>query len=178
MTFYNFIKNKNIERRGFTLMEVLVSMSIFVILTLAILTVHTQVLHTSQQTLAYNRIQQEAQLIVDYDYNGYSSPVTNPEDELALEDLTGSTYVFSLSGDSLVVSVDGGDQQPIPSQYVNVSDINFYIEPTSSPFNIDTPPETQPRVTMVITFTSSKADQTASLTVQQTVPQRSGGIVE
>ena len=171
-------------------MEVLVSMSIFVILTLAILTVHTQVLHTSQQTLAYNRIQQEAQLImevmakkirtsrVDYDYNGYSSPVTNPEDELALEDLTGSTYVFSLSGDSLVVSVDGGDQQPIPSQYVNVSDINFYIEPTSSPFNIDTPPETQPRVTMVITFTSSKADQTASLTVQQTVPQRSGGIVE
>ena len=172
---------------GFTLMEMLVATSIFVILTLGILTIHTTVLKNTQKTLAYNKIQQDAQVTmesiakkirtsrVDYDY--YTA-INNPVTELALTDLTGTNYVFALSGASLTVSVDGNDPQAIPARTVEITDLKFYIQPTTFPFNINFPPETQPRVTMVVTFTSSKGAQMASLTVQQTVPQRSGGVVE
>ena len=207
---FNINKKNNIlkKQRGFTLMEVLVSMSIFVIVMLASFTIYAAILKASQRTTAYTRIQQEAQLImevlakkirttrVDYQYyadkydinlkdgNIYNEVIgENGEKELALIDSSDIDYLFATSTDALVISskaageTDYGTPVAIPSQLVKIDSIKFFIQPLSYPFDINTPPVTQPRVTMVITFRSTKGAQTASFTVEQTVPQRSGGEV-
>ena len=192
----SFIKQNLKSNSGFTLMEILISMSIFVIFTLAILSIHSFTLRASQKTLAANRIQGEAQLImeslakkirtsrVNYDYSGYAGGIGSYEEELSIVDLSDTEYVFFLEDESLKVkikesgAVEYNDPYAIPTTLVSVDVLKFIIQPTTSPFDIDTPPETQPRVTMVITFSSIKAGQTASLTVQQTIPQLSGGVLE
>ncbi|MDD5290336.1 MAG: prepilin-type N-terminal cleavage/methylation domain-containing protein [Patescibacteria group bacterium] len=197
------------QYKGFTLMEVLVAMSIFIIVALASLTVYAAILKASQKTTAYTRIQQEAQLImgvlakkirtsrVNYQYyadkydialkteNIYNDVINDDgEKELALVDAAGTNYLFATSTDSLTVSSkasgedDYGEAVAIPSQLVEIRDLIFIIQPLSYPFDINLPPVSQPRVTIVITFASSKGAQTASFTVEETVPQRSGGVVE
>lgn len=179
------------SQRGFTLMEVLVSTSIFVLATLAVLSIYSTTLKAGQKTTALTRVQKEAQLImevlakkirtsrVDYSYTGY--PISNPEDELALTDLVDDDYVFKQSGNYIVVSVNGGDDKIIPASNVYITDLKFYINPETDPFLliqqfeeglIDYLP--QPYVTVVMTVSSTQAAQAASLVVQQTVPQRSG----
>ncbi|MFH1610920.1 MAG: prepilin-type N-terminal cleavage/methylation domain-containing protein [Patescibacteria group bacterium] len=187
---------KQKQLQGFTLMEILISMSIFVIFTLAILSIHSFTLRASQKTLAANRIQGEAQLImeslakkirtsrVNYDYSGYAGGIGSYEEELSVVDLSDTEYVFFLEDDSLKVkikesgAVEYNDAYAIPTVIVSIDVLKFIIQPTTFPFDIDTPPETQPRVTIVATFSSTRAGQTASLTVQQTIPQLSGGIVD
>ena len=185
------MKEKKQKQCGFTLMEVLVSMSIFAIFTLAILSIHSVVLNASQNTLAENRVQQESQFIMDvlakkirtsrvdyyyYDENG--NIADNPQTELALTDLAGVDYIFSLVDGSLMISVDGDEPQPIPAENTQIESINFYIYPTTFPFSLDSPPETQPRVTVVMTASAEKGKGSSNITLQQTMPQLSGGVIE
>jgi prepilin-type N-terminal cleavage/methylation domain-containing protein len=207
-------KFKQLKSSGFTLMEVMVAMSIFIIVALASLTIYAAILRASQRTTAVTRIQQEAQLImevlakkirtsrVNYQYysaihtdrpmgtqGNYNEVIGNPdigdpEPVLALTDSSNTDYLFSVHNNSLFIQSKGSTDQywttekEIPSQLVGIESLNFLIKPLRYPFDINNPPETQPRVTFAITFTASKGTQTASFTVQQTVPQRSGGIVE
>jgi len=159
-------------------MELLVATSIFVIIALASLSIYVATLRASQKSLALTRVQQEAQLImqvlakkirtshVNYDYSGYVKPIINPEDELALTDLAGDTYVFKKTGASAAVSVNGAADKNISADNVIVTDLKFFINPTANPFIT--------YVTVILTLSSIKASQSATLTIQQTVPQRSG----
>jgi len=171
-------------------MEALVATGIFAILVLMVLGIYSSILVSSQQTISLTKIQQEAQLImqvlakkirtsrVNYDYVGYTNPITNPETNLALVDLLNDEYVFSLSGGKLVVSVNGSADKQISSNSVNVDDLKFYFNPTTNPFvSLDNPPDSEPYVTIVLTISSSKGRQSNNLVIQQTIPQRSGGVV-
>jgi len=187
----NFIiqfRNIKIRQNGFTLMEMLVATSIFVLVAVSSLSIYTAALRASQKTTALVRIQQETQLImgllakkirtslVDYDYTGYNTPLVNPEDKLALIDLLGDTYVFKKSGDTLTVSINDSEDKIILADYVTLDDLDFYISPTTNPFaSLDEPPSSNPYVTIVMSVSSVKGQQIASLILQQTVPQRSGG---
>ena len=175
------------NQQGFSLMELLVATSIFVIIALASLSIYVATLRASQKSLALTRVQQEAQLImqvlakkirtshVNYDYSGYVKPIINPEDELALTDLAGDTYVFKKTGASAAVSVNGAADKNISADNVIVTDLKFFINPTANPFvTLDEPPNSTPYVTVILTLSSIKASQSATLTIQQTVPQRSG----
>jgi hypothetical protein len=103
---------------------------------------------------------------------------------LALTDLSNNNYLFSVAGDSLTIQTKAAGENiygtaiPLPSELVKINSLVFFIQPLAFPFDINLAPATQPRVTMVITFSATKGTQSASFTVQQTVPQRSGGIVE
>ena len=77
-----------------------------------------------------------------------------------------------------MVSVGGGTVQPIPAENTQIESVNFYIYPTNFPFSLDSPPETQPRVTVVMTAGSEKGKGASTITLQQTMPQLSGGVVE
>jgi len=181
-------KKKNINNeKGFSLMELLVATSIFVIIALASLSIYSATLRASQKSLALTRIQQEAQLImqvlakkirnshVNYNYSGYTKPLFNPEEELALTDLVQDNYVFKKNGSKITVAVNGGADVNISADTVEINDLKFYINPTANPFvSLDEPPSSAPYVTIVLTLSSTKAGQSASLTIQETVPQRSG----
>lgn len=189
----NIIYNKNKRKNaGFTLMEVLIATSVFVLVALASLSIYVATLKASQKTIALTRIQQESQLIMGVlakkirtsrvNYNYYvGGPSASGEDELAVTDLAGDEYVFALDTDNNSLSVevnDSGNPQDIPAENVSIDDVAFFINPTDDPFiTLDAPPSSQPYVTIVMTISSSKGKYSASLTIQQTVPQRSGGIV-
>ena len=181
---------------GFTLMEVIVSMSIFVLVVTASLSIYSATLRAGQKTTTLIRIQQEAQIImsllakkirmsrVNYSYTGYSS-ISNPEETLALIDLLDDEYYFKNIDSALAVAINPGDPEDdedynmIPASNVSITDLEFYISPTSNPFlSLDTPPSSQPYVTIVITLTSIKGQANESLVIQQTIPQRSGGVID
>ncbi|MBU4360305.1 prepilin-type N-terminal cleavage/methylation domain-containing protein [Patescibacteria group bacterium] len=173
---------------GFTLMEVLVATSIFAIISLASLSIYTAILTSGQKTTALTRIQSETQFIMQVlakkvrtsrvDYNYYEThPINNTtgNNDLVLIDNVGDEFIFSLDeiNSTIKVSVNDGAEKIIPSANVNIDDLKFYINPTNNPYSLDAPPSSQPYVTIVMTVSSSKGRQSASLTVQQTVPQRS-----
>lgn len=188
------IKNKSLEQHGFTLMEVLVSISIFVLIALSSLSIYSAILKASQKTTVLVRVQREAQFIMavlakkirtsrvdySYNYNADGDPgINNEEDELALTDLLNDNYVFKQLGNSLAVSVNGGVDKIIPATNIQITDLQFYINPIENPFtSLDEPPSSQPYVTVVMTVSSTQTGQNDSLVVQQTVPQRSGGIIQ
>lgn len=175
------------NNQGFTLMEVLMATSIFAIISLASLSIYTTVLTSGQKTTALTRIQQETQFImqvlskkirtarVNYDYVAYNPAISNPTNELSLIDAVGDEFVFSLDKTNLTikVAVNGGEEKIIPSGNVNIDDLKFYINPTTNPYSLDAPPSSQPYVTIVMTVSARQGRQSANLTVQQTVPQRS-----
>ena len=177
-----------VDGSGFTLMEVLVATSIFAIISLASLSIYTAILKAGQKTTALTRIQKESQFImqvlakkirtsrVNYDYLGYNPEVVNPEQELSLIDNVGDEFVFSLDeiNKVLKVSVNSGDEKIIPASNVDLDALNFYINPLTNPYSLDSPPNSQPYVTIVMEISSSKGAQNESLIIQQTVPQRSG----
>jgi prepilin-type N-terminal cleavage/methylation domain-containing protein len=194
-------KTKN-QQSGFTLMEMLISMSIFVLITMSVLSIHTTILHNSQQVLVYNRVQQESQYImqflakkirtsrVNYDYTDYQSQILDSGADrietsaLSIIDAADTEFVFFLDEATNSIKTkakeDGGEyssDKTLTSSDVDIQKLTFLIEPKEYPFSIDEPPETQPRVTMVMSFGSSKAQKTKTLTIQQTVSQLSGGVI-
>ena len=168
-------------------MEVLIATSIFAIISLASLSIYTAILKSGQKTTALTRIQQETQFImqvlakkvrtanVNYDYADYLPAISNPIQELSLIDAIGDEFVFSLDeiNSTIKVSVNSGEEKIIPSSSVSIDELNFYINPTANPYSLDAPPSSQPYITIVMTVSSSKGSQNASLKIQQTVPQRS-----
>jgi len=180
-------------RDGFTLMELIISMGIFVIVALAALSIYIALLRVGQRTTALTRVQQEAQFVmsliakkirtsrVDYSYSAYQggTDLINGETELALIDLLDDEYVFKLSGDSITISINNGIERNVPATNISIVDLKFYINPSTNPFvSLEEPPSSQPYVTLVMEVSSSKGAQTASLIIQQTIPQRSGGVVQ
>ena len=70
--------------------------------------------------------------------------------------------------------VNSGLPSAMTSEAVAVTALNFFISPETNPFVTGFPPVTQPRVTIVLSLTSTQTGQTARATIQQTVPQRGG----
>ncbi len=190
------IKKLKTEEKGFTLMEVLVSASVFVIIVIAALSVYSSVLKANQKTIALTRVQREIQFtiqvlskkirtsVVKYSY--YDGVSGEPGDAgevtiLVLTDAVGDDYYFKQINGGLGVAVNAtspeedGEYMEIPAENVTIENLSFYINPTSQPFSLDAPPSSQPYVMLVLEVTSSQALQTASLNIQQVVPQRSGG---
>jgi prepilin-type N-terminal cleavage/methylation domain-containing protein len=178
------MKSRNKDfKLGFTLMEMVVSVGIFSIVSVASLSIYISMLRVSQNTTALTRIQQESQLImqvlskkirtsrVDYDYYGTVNP--SGETDLVLVDSLGDTYTFALSGKTLTVAVNAGDAKEIPADNVDIDDLVFFINPLTNPYSLDEPPSSQPYVTVVMEISSIKGKGSASLNIQQTIPQRS-----
>lgn len=163
-------------------MEVLVSLSVFVIATMAIFSIYIATLKASQKTTALTRVQNEAQFImevlvkkirtsiVDYSVT-YNS---NGDSELFLIDAAGDNYAFKHSGNLITVSVNGGPEKAMPASNINITDLVFYVVPITNPFSLHVPPSTQPRVTLIMKVASTQVNQSANITVQQSVPQRTG----
>ncbi|HPA25164.1 MAG TPA: prepilin-type N-terminal cleavage/methylation domain-containing protein [bacterium] len=178
-------KNLNLNNDGFTLVELLVSTSIFVIVALASLSIYAQTLKVSRKTLALTKVQTEAQFVMQVlakkirtshlNYAYYAQPVVNPKLELALTDLLGDDYLFKIATGVLTVKVNNGEEKIIPADNIVINDLKFFINPTSNPFTtLDIPPTSHPYITVVMDVSASKAGQTANLIIQQTIPQRSG----
>jgi type II secretory pathway pseudopilin PulG len=182
---------KNIKQQtGFTLMEVVVATGIFVIMVMVTLGIFSSVLKAQQDTVAQTRLEREAQLImetivksirssrVDYDeYSSIDGSVPQPTSTLILINSSDQRIRYQLNPTNQTLDVENsGVTNPMTSDSVLVTDLDFFVLPADDPFiNWGEAPDTQPRVTIVLTLYSSQSKETAQATIQQTVPQRGGG---
>jgi len=136
---------------GFTLMEVLVSLSIFAIVSVAVITMFSTSLRIEQRGSAYRGLQQNGLYIMELlgkeirngriDYISYGGTVSNPVDALHLI-YRGSTDLdeeisldTSTTPDSIILrrenpSLPGSyNEATLTNTEVNVDSLTFYITP-------------------------------------------------
>ena len=173
--------------RGFTLTEMLVSVSIFLIFTTISLGIYTSTVRAEKKSLSLARVQQEAQFVMEFlakmirtseiDYAAYpGGAIPSATTQLILRNASGDQYVFNYvpSAKAITVSVNGQPSRQISSTLISVTDLNYYITPATTPYQGEgQPPTGQPRATTVMRFSSTLSNQQAQMLVQQTVPQRS-----
>lgn len=192
----NLFSRKN-QLRGFTLLEMIVALGVFIILFTLTLGIYAYSLRAERRALQMSKLQREAQLIMELvakkirssriDYNYYSGYVdtVNGEDYLALLDSSNEATIFRASTvNGLEVCItDCGDFaspnddnfNPIPSAETDIENLVFFIEPESSPFSIDAPPSEFPRVTLAMDLVNNYGGERYLIHLQQTIPQRLAG---
>lgn len=175
-----------VDKKGFTLIEMLVSVSIFAIFSVSIIGIYVAALRASRQTIYLSQSQQEAQLImsvlakkirfsqIDYQYYESHGGMQDYESRLALVDPDGTQYLFSAYNDNLYV-VNAGQATAIPSGRINIESLDFVIKPHTDPFSLSAAPTEQPRVTMAMSISARNASNLPQIIIQQTVPQRISG---
>ena len=175
------------QPRGFTLVELLVSMSIFVTIGVLTLGIFTQSLRSQRKSLVKAQIQRESQLIMEtmtkkirtsiVDYDEYVGPINNPASTLYLRDANNDSVAFRKSqNNALEVSFNGGSFKQFTAQSVLITNLDFFIEPVADPFvKRGYLPSDQPRVIISVVFASADPITPSSVLVEQLVPQRSAG---
>ena len=179
------------------MLELLVAMGVFMVLGTLALGIYTYTLKAESRAVQTAAIQSEAQLImevitkrvrsarVDYQwYDSYDSPgiLDTPETKLALRDKNNNLIVFKLLNQSINACVTSNcavdtDFAAISTASMPVTDLRFFIYPDANPFSMNEPPTESPRVTIVLELSYTVGVRTSKLTIEQTVPQRLGGVL-
>ncbi|HKL17091.1 MAG TPA: prepilin-type N-terminal cleavage/methylation domain-containing protein [Patescibacteria group bacterium] len=196
-------KNFN-NKESFTLIELMVSLSILVLVILAAMAIYLRVIGTRSKTLGQLNIQEDGQFLmtliskdirssqIDYDnygndcdaIEGASTAINN----LCLKRISsGEEIVYKKGTTNEGIDVlercqapdcdsnDDSDFKAITMTQINVSRLNFYIRPASDPFEAGSVDYVHPRATIVLRLESLvEKDPPSPLLLQQTVPQRYG----
>lgn len=193
------------SQTGFTLLEMTVALSVFLILFTLTLGVYSNTLKAERNAVQISKLQKEAQLVmeliakkirtnkVNYDFYEYANGQVRPleadgETLLALMDETNTyptIFRFNSTDNSIEVCTAncGTDDLhlstnnfvAIPAADVIINSLTFYINPDENPFNNPTSEPAYPKVTIVAELTHTYAGATKNLIIQQTVPQRLPG---
>jgi type II secretory pathway pseudopilin PulG len=184
--------NKHKNNQGFTLLEMTVSLGVFIILFTLTLGIYSQSIRAEQRTIQISKLQREAQLVmevlakkvrsskVDYEYYGGTVDTVNGEADLALLDKSGNQTVFRLGGGSISVCLEdcsgSGVFTSIPSSDITITSLTFFVTPAVNPFSLHAPPAEFPKITIVVNLQNTVGTNTRDLLIQQTIPQRLAGI--
>jgi type II secretory pathway pseudopilin PulG len=164
-------------------MEMVIVLGIFSIATTYALAIFTQSNTVQKRTANIQRSTSDARYVlevmarefrmgsVDYDYSGYTTPLTSPEDELALLDDNNSPVIFrkALSLGRQAVQVCYGSVNCVSNEWLDITPTNikvkqlsFYISPVQDPFTWQTgtgyDSDLQPRVTIILETESNITD--------------------
>ena len=137
------------KNKGFTLLEIVVVLAIFSLLTTIIVDVYLLALRAQRQTsfqqLSLSSARYVTEVIakeirksdLNYNYSGYQNGgLTSPVGFLALLDQDGNEVVFSTNAQGAVVLTTGGQNYLLTNpDDLTVTTFNFYIQPLRSPFN-------------------------------------------
>ncbi len=174
---------------GFTLLELLVAMAVFMIIATAALGIYSFSLKAYQRSIEASRMQGEMVLIMEVltkrirssqvNYTWYGGSVDCPQDPkecstLALIDQDGVNYFIRAENGNVEIDAGGtGTYRVFNSSRVAVTGLRFSIFPVNNPFSPSTPPTSQPRVVVNLTVTPKGKIEPVQV-IEQSVPQRSG----
>ncbi len=197
-------KNKNNKKnsnpKAFTLIELMVSLSILVLVILAAMAIYLRVIGTREKTVGQLNIQEDGQFVmtviakdiranqIDYDnYGGYCDPIVDSNtavEQLCLKNISETEeiiYKTAIQGDIGVIqrcqsaNCTDEDFSTISMSKLEVQRFDVYIKPASEPFTAGSIEYTHPRATVVLKLKSLlEKDPPSPLVLQQTVPQRYG----
>ncbi len=164
---------------GFTLVELIVSMAIFVTALSAISTIFMYYNRIQRTTEAVSDVQTDARFALEviaqrirrssiyYSSSQYGGSISsNPQDVLVLQDSEENQTWFRRNTDAsrgyIEMSENGSDWVNLTPPDVSVDILKFYISPTQDPFLSNPTTNIQPKVTVVM-VTSSTSANTESL---------------
>lgn len=139
--------NKKSQRSGFTLLEVIVVVALFAILVIVVVDVYLLALRAQRQTSYRQKALSSARTVIetiarsvrtseiDYSFN-YGAPsggIVNPESSLALIDQTGQKVQYILDNGRVKINTPNGLYLLTDSTEIQVVNLDFYINPTTSP---------------------------------------------
>jgi len=186
--------------KGFTLIELIVSLGILILIILSAMGIYLRVIGTREQSLGDLNIQEEGQYIMglivkdiragQIDYGNYGV-INPPENKLFLTNYLGNQIRYRVSpltpieNGSCAISrctlekCEASDCS-ISSNYeeitmtdISLERLDFYINPVSDPFTAGSESYSHPYVTIVLGLKSlTQSSTTAKIVLQQTVSQR------
>lgn len=183
-------------QKGFTLVEILVSMSIFAIVSVVVADLFviaskaqrrarsSQILQTEVQSTMSNLVDRVRIGTIDYD--AYGGVITsNPQDKMAFIDEQGNNVIVKKasgaecpdadSSPCLALSMNGAAFSPVSPSGTKVNSLQIYLDPVESPLAQDAGSfkfNVQPRVTIVLGLESVAADSGEPVFIQTTVSTR------
>lgn len=179
------------SQSGFTLVELLVSVAIFVTAVTAVSAIFTYANRSQRTTRAVTDMQSDARFSlevmaqhirrgsIDYSASVYGGSIaSNPQDVLVLLDTAGNQVWFRRNADGsrgvVEMSEDGSTWVELTPPSVSVDVLRFYLTPVTDPFGLNPATNQQPRVTVTMA-TSSTATGVETLLptyIQTTVTSR------
>ena len=200
---FEFFGHVGVDRRGVTLMELLVVLGIFTLTTSMATSIFLQANQVQRRVLSVTAAQADIRFAleamvrevrsggVDYDfYENTMGGVPIPSDRLVSTNPFGQREEFFIESSPTVcselvqkciaLSLDGGVPQPLTSRAIDIEQLIFYISPSVDPFTLDKgfgvyKSDLQPTVTIFIKgrTTNPKASENITLSAQTTVTVRS-----
>ncbi|HLD28560.1 MAG TPA: prepilin-type N-terminal cleavage/methylation domain-containing protein [Patescibacteria group bacterium] len=184
-------KDKSVLHSGFTLVEILVAISVFAIASVVIAGIFLNITGLQQNTASTQRLQNDARYILEKIAREVRSreidyPLSNPQTYVYFrkDELGGYLYVcfdsannnlkyyVSPTGDSTNCIVSG---EPINASDVKVNNVQFYVQPTAEDQWGEVPATNiQPRVTILLELENRNINERYKevLTVQTTVSSK------
>ena len=190
------------RQRGFTLVEMMVAVTVFATASVIITDLFLSFNRTQRRAQSSQAIQNDARVLManivdkirssEIDYSVYTPTVANPETELFLVANDGTNYVIrrsdtvfsntvcpsAASTPCLEISADGGSTySPMTSERLKVIGVQFYIAPIESPTvqsGGNFTYNVQPRVTFTLGLqgVTSQAAEQGTTFIQTTVSSR------
>ena len=159
---------------GFTLVEMLVSIAIFVTSITSISAIFMYANRSQRATEAISEVQSDARFAmevmaqqirrgsVDYSSSEYGGEIdSNPQDVLVLRDSANNQIWFKRAlseGRGIIqMSEDGNTWYDISPSDINVNLLKFYIFPLTNPFLQSSISNNQPLVTIIMSTSSNEA---------------------
>lgn len=169
---------------GFTLIEMLVSISITAMAIVGATGIYLRIIGTREKTLGQLNIQGDGQYLMSLmvkdiranriDYSDYSSPIVNPVGELSLLNSSDNQIKYRVNPDTPVENgaclaasgrctlqrcentdcTDDNNFQTITMVNVSIERLDFYILPTTNPFVAGSSTYTHPRATIILKLKS------------------------
>lgn len=167
------MKKEKKNEAGYTLIEMIVSVGIFAIVSVLIAQLFVVFSQTQQKSTIQQQIQSDARVVLaqisdrirsgTIDYASYGGTISSPTDQLYLIDENGISVLIEKSSSPtecpsaqsvpcLVISENGGTPTPMSSDKFTVDVVQFYIDPSTDP-EPSSGPDIQPRVTMTLGIT-------------------------
>jgi prepilin-type N-terminal cleavage/methylation domain-containing protein len=183
---FRYMKNKK-QRKGFSLMEMIVATALFLAVTTVSIGIFLSVTRANTKISAMQKVENEIRYIVEmiskevrlgtiyYDYYDivYSGNFENPAPILALMDNADNISYFALNGGIVQMSLDGFDWSDLSTDSVVVDSLDFYLLPDSDPFSQDSTIIKQPMVTLFLEAHYNKGNSSdGQIRIQTTIGSR------
>jgi len=148
---------------GFTLIEMLVAISLFAAVVAVSAGAYLAIMKTQVKSINMKKVQEDSRFSLEIigrefrmgevDYSYYSGGVPSPTSTLALINSRGTEIKFRLESERLEKKVGDGSFIPLTQENIKVTDLKFYISPLTDPF-VEGGKNIQPRVTVCLTARS------------------------
>lgn len=181
--------------KGFTLMEMLVAVAIFSMVTVAASNIYILATRTQRKVAAALSVAGTAKSVLErisrdirtgrIDYPAYSGALAVQGENLMLRDESGEQIAYRretdpaacLGGEAPCVVVQSGETARAIPAGLAAERLTFIIAPTEDPYDIDEasgtyPSDLAPRVTIILSLRDRSDPEAAAITFQTTVVGR------